>query len=95
MDRSNHKKVVIDWRQPVRGATEAADAHDPGGAPTPPVSRPARRSSWLLLRWFLLVFGLIFLRLGCEAGSYEGGVRAEGVVVVVIRRRDRARGAPP
>lgn len=102
VDPSNRKKVVIDWRQPIRAAVEAAGgARATEGAPTPAEKRSARsRSSWLFLRWLFLVFGLIFLRLGCEAGYYEaGGARVQGVVLEKIyspgtRATGAGRGSP-
>jgi hypothetical protein len=75
VDPTDRMKVVIDWGQPIRGVP--ATPADP--AVEPP---PGRRPSWLFLRWMFLIFGLVFLRLGCEAGYYEaGGVRTEAVVV--------------
>lgn len=78
-DRQDRKKVVIDWREPVRTAAgETVDQSVTAGGQTV----PARRSLWLFLRWACLLFGLVFLRLGCEEGYYEkGGVRVEGVVL--------------
>jgi len=81
----NRKKVVIDWRQPIAAATQApATPSAPDATPGTAVASapPVRRSVWPFLRWAFLVFGLIFLRLGCEAGYYEtGGVRVQGVVL--------------
>jgi hypothetical protein len=82
VDPSDRKKLVIDWRQPVRSAAgaivEAKSTGDARGTVTP----TSRRSAWPLLRWLCLVFGLIFLRLGCEAGYYEtDGARVDGVVI--------------
>ena len=78
-DRLDRKKVVIDWREPVRTAAGGTvDQSVTTGAQTV----PARRSIWPFLRWACLLFGLIFLRLGCEEGDYEkAGVRVQGVVL--------------
>ena len=79
VDRQDRKKVVIDWREPVRTAAGATvDRELTAAAP----AATARRSLWPFLRWACLLFGLIFLRLGCEEGSFEkGGVRVQGVVL--------------
>jgi hypothetical protein len=85
VDRSNRTHVVIDWRQPIRSATDAVAGQ--GAAEATPttvssVERPARRSPWPFLRWGFLLFGLIFLRLSCEEGYFEaGGTRVQGVVL--------------
>lgn len=82
VDPLDRKRVVIDWRQPVRsheGAiVDAKTIGDARGTITP----AARKSAWPLLRWLCLVFGLVFLRLSCETGSYEtDGARVDGVVI--------------
>jgi len=82
VDPLDRKQVVIDWRQPVRGATGAmvgsGVTEDARGTVIP----TARTSPWPLLRWIFLVLGVVFLRLSCEEGYYEkGGVRVEGVVL--------------
>jgi hypothetical protein len=70
IDRSNHKKVVIDWRQPVQDA--------PGAVLMPATRTPLRP----LLRWIFLVFGLVFVRLSWEEAHYEaGGTTVQGVVL--------------
>lgn len=79
VDRQDRKKVVIDWREPVR--TAAGATVDPNVAATEQPAM-ARRSLWPFLRWACLLFGLVFFRLGCEEGYYEkGGVRVQGVVL--------------
>lgn len=79
VDRQDRKKVVIDWREPVRTAAGATvDRELTAAAP----AATARRSLWPFLRWACLLFGLILLRLGCEESSFEkGGVRVQGVVL--------------
>lgn len=84
VDATKRDKVVIDWREPVRGLADAgADHGGDDGARTTGRSEPRGWRAWSpFLRWLFLVFGLIFLRLGCEGGYFEkGGVRVEGVVL--------------
>jgi len=85
VDRENHKKVVIDWREPGRPATDPAGAEpmEQRPAETPPsVDQPGKMSRKTLVALGLLFFGLIFFRLSCEEDYYEkGGVRVQGVVV--------------
>lgn len=84
VDPSQRTNVVIDWRQPIRAATDAAARQSvTESTPTAAEARSTRtRSPWPLLRWLCLVFGLIFLRLGCEEGYYEaGGERVQGIVL--------------
>ncbi|HXG03486.1 MAG TPA: DUF3592 domain-containing protein [Candidatus Binatia bacterium] len=67
VDPADRKRVVIDWREPIRApACSVADAA---------ASATARRgwSGWRWARWLVLLCGLIVVRLGCEAGSYETG----------------------
>jgi hypothetical protein len=84
VDRENHKKVVIDWSEPIRGSHEAT-GKEPGEKPSEPTSlleQPSKRSLWPFLHWGFLLFGLVFLRLSCEEGYYEkGGVRVQGIVL--------------
>jgi hypothetical protein len=84
VDREKRTKVVIDWREPVH-ATDArkGESADKRPTETAPVSdRSAMSSLWPFLRWAFLVFGLVFLRLGCGEGDYEkGGVRVQGTVL--------------
>ncbi len=52
VDRLDRKKVVIDWREPVRTATgETVDQSVAGAAQTP----TAKRSLWPFLRWACLL----------------------------------------
>ena len=85
VDRENHKKVVIDWSEPVRGSAEAAGrapAEQQTAAPQSPTPWRARRSLVPFLRWGFLIFGLVFFRLSCEEGYYEkGGARVQGTVL--------------
>jgi hypothetical protein len=84
VDRENHKKVVIDWREPI-GATHAAggeSAQQQATATQASSYQPARGSLLPFLRWGFLIFGLIFFRLSCEEGYYEkGGTRVQGIVL--------------
>ena len=83
--REDHKKVVIDWREPGRPATDPAGAEPAEQRPaetTPSVDQPGKMSRKTLVALGLLFFGLIFFRLSCEEDYYEkGGVRVQGVVV--------------
>ena len=85
VDRENHKKVVIDWSEPIRGGQDAAGGESAERQAT--VSRPssyqlARGSLLPFLRWGFLVFGLVFFRLSCEEDYYEkGGARIQGIVL--------------
>jgi hypothetical protein len=83
--RENHKKVVIDWREPIRKATDAAGDELAGQQTTPTHSsshQSAKGSLLPFLRWGFLIFGLIFFRLSCEEGYYEkGGARVQGIVL--------------
>jgi hypothetical protein len=83
--RENHKKVVIDWREPIGESHEAVGEQSAAKLPAqnPPSSeQSSKRSLWPFLRWGFLLFGLIFLRLSCEEGYYEkGGVRVHGTVL--------------
>jgi hypothetical protein len=82
VDPLNRTKVVIDWAQPIRTAAGAPVDQSVTGATHPTVAPATKRSAWPFLPWGFLLFGLIFLRLGCEEGYYEtGGVRAQGVVI--------------
>lgn len=82
VDPMDRKRAVIDWRQPVHGATGAVVGPSGGEDARGTVAPTARRAPWPFLRWLFLVFGLIFLRLSCEAGYYEAdGTRVEGVVI--------------
>jgi hypothetical protein len=85
VDREHHKKVVIDWRDPIGESHEATgkeSAEKPPGGNPPLFERSSKRSLWPFLRWGFLIFGLIFLRLSCEEGYYEkGGVRVQGIVL--------------
>ena len=87
VDRENPKKVVVDWREPIRAAGDAAgeqSTENQLGEIPASVFRPAR-SLWPFLRWAFLAFGLIFLRLSCEEGYFEkSGVRVQGVVLQKI-----------
>ncbi|MEO6164748.1 MAG: hypothetical protein ABIP88_11495, partial [Candidatus Binatia bacterium] len=68
VDRSDHKKVVIDWRDPIRGGaqpSEGASAQNRGET-TQSTEPRAKNSLWPFLRWGFLIFGLIFFRLSCE-----------------------------
>jgi hypothetical protein len=85
VDRQDHKKVVIDWREPIRASHDAA-----GGEPavqqataTQSSSHQSAKGSLLpFLRWGFLIFGLIFFRLSCEEDYYEkGGARVQGIVL--------------
>ena len=87
VDRENHKKVVIDWREPIRATT-----HDLAGGESVEQQATATRSIiasvreknslWPFLRWGFLIFGLIFFRLSCEEDYYEkGGARVQGIVL--------------
>lgn len=84
VDRSDHKKVAIDWREPAQAGAQPA-----GGAPAASQSETApsgywraTRSLWPFLRWGFLLFGLVFLRLSCEEGYFEkGGVTVQGIVL--------------
>jgi hypothetical protein len=83
--REDHKKVVIDWREPGRPATDPAGTEpmEQRPAETPPsVDQPGKMSRKTLVALGLLFFGLIFFRLSCEEDYYEkGGVRVQGVVL--------------
>jgi hypothetical protein len=85
VDRENHKKVVIDWSEPLRGIHDAAggDLAQQQGATTQSSSHQLAKESLLpFLRWGFLIFGLVFLRLSCEEGYYEkGGARVQGIVL--------------
>jgi Protein of unknown function (DUF3592) len=84
VDQKSHKKVVIDWREPIHEATEAGGESAAQRTAESPATldQPAKRSLWPFLRWAFLAFGLIFLRLSCEEGYFEkGGVRVQGVVL--------------
>ena len=86
VDRENHKKVVIDWREPIRATT-----HDAAGGESAEQQATAIQSSshqfakgslLPFLRWGFLIFGLIFFRLSCEEDYYEkGGARVQGIVL--------------
>ena len=79
IDRENHKKVVIDWQEPIR-ATH--DAGQQATATQSPSHQPAKRTLLPFLRWGFLIFGLVFFRLSCEEGYYEkGGARVQGIVL--------------
>jgi hypothetical protein len=85
VDRENHKKVVIDWQEPIRAAggaaVEPSSEKKPAEAPRES-GRSSKRSLWPFLRWGFLLFGLVFLRLSCEEGYFEkGGVTAQGIVL--------------
>ena len=85
VDRENHKKVVIDWREPMRATHDAAggeSAEQQAAATQSSSDQPAKRSLLPFLRWGLLIFGLVFFRLSCEEGYYEkGGARVQGIVL--------------
>ncbi|MEX0805428.1 MAG: DUF3592 domain-containing protein [Candidatus Binatia bacterium] len=85
VDRENHKKVVIDWREPIRATHDAAGgdwAEQQATATQSSSHQPAKGSLLPFLRWGFLIFGLIFFRLSCEEGDYEkGGARGQGIVL--------------
>ena len=85
VDRENHKKVVIDWREPIRATHDAVgdeSAERQATATQPPSRQPAKRTLLPFLRWGFLIFGLVFFRLSCEEGYYEkGGARIQGIVL--------------
>jgi hypothetical protein len=85
VDRENHKKVVIDWREPIGATHDAAGGESAQQQATATQSssyQPARGSLLPFLRWGFLIFGLIFFRLSCEEGYYEkGGTRVQGIVL--------------
>jgi len=85
VDRENHKKVVIDWQEPIRATHDAAggeSAEQQATATQSPSHQPARRTLLPFLRWGFLIFGLVFFRLSCEEGYYEkGGARVQGIVL--------------
>ena len=85
VDRENHKKVVIDWREPIRATLDAAggeSAEQQATATQSPSHQPAKRTLLPFLRWGFLIFGLVFFRLSCEEGYYEkGGARVQGIVL--------------
>ncbi len=88
VDRENHKKVVIDWREPIRATHDAAggDSAEQQATATQSSSRQLAKGSLLpFLRWGFLIFGLIFFRLSCEEDYYEkGGARVQGIVLQKI-----------
>jgi hypothetical protein len=85
VDRENHKKVVIDWGEPIRAIHEASggeSAEQQATATQSSLYQPAKRSLLPFLRWGFLIFGLIFFRLSCEEDYYEkGGARVQGIVL--------------
>jgi hypothetical protein len=85
VDRENHKKVVMDWREPIgesHGTTGEESTEKLPERNPPSLEQPSKRSLWPFLRWGFLLFGLIFLRLSCEEGYYEkGGVKVQGTVL--------------
>jgi hypothetical protein len=97
VDREKHKKVVIDWREPIRAATDAdkdlrmtegAQASVPSSEQKQPVATPAsfyqpvKGFRWLFIGGIALFLSLIFFRLSCEEGYYEkGAVRVQGMVL--------------
>ena len=85
VDRENHKKVVIDWHEPIRATHDAAggeSAEQQATATQSPSHQPAKRTLLPFLRWGFLIFGLVFFRLSCEEGYYEkGGARVQGTVL--------------
>ncbi len=77
VDRQDHKRVVIDWREPSRGGTQPAK-----DASAQSTELRAKNSLWPFLRWGFLIFGLIFFRLSCEEGAFKkGGVTTQAVVL--------------
>lgn len=85
IDRENHKKVVIDWQEPIRATHDAAGGESADQQATATQSQshqPAKRTLLPFLRWGFLIFGLVFFRLSCEEGYYEkGGARVQGTVL--------------
>jgi hypothetical protein len=84
VDRENHKKVVIDWREPIRATHDAAGRESAEQQATAIQSSHQFTKGSLLpfLRWGFLIFGLIFFRLSCEEDYYEkGGARVQGIVL--------------
>jgi len=83
--REDHKKVVIDWREPGRPATDPAGAEPVEQRPaetTPSLDQSGKMSRKTLVALGLLLFGLIFFRLSCEEDYFDkGGVRVQGVVL--------------
>jgi hypothetical protein len=85
VDRENHKKVVIDWQEPIGESHEEIGEKSAEKLPAqnlPSSEQSSKRSLWPFLRWGFLLFGLIFLRLSCEEGYFEkGGVTVQGIVL--------------
>ena len=85
VDRQDHKKVVIDWREPSRASHDAAggESAEQQATATQSSSHQSAKGSLLpFLRWGFLIFGLIFFRLSCEEDYYEkGGARVQGIVL--------------
>jgi len=88
--RRNHRKVVTDWREPVRATCEAAVA-EPAGGLTRDASRPAHRKPGkptpTLVGAVLLVFTLFFLVLAFKDWRYEKhGMIVRGTAIAVAVR---------
>ena len=84
VDRQDHNRVVIDWREPIRGGTQPAQgaSAENRGETALSTERREKNSLWPFLRWGFLVFGLIFVQLSCEEDTFEkGGVTAQAVVL--------------
>ena len=84
VDRENHKKVVIDLREPIRSGTQpaASASAENQGETAQSTKRREINSLWPFIRWGFLIFGLIFFRLSCEEDYYEkGGARVQGIVL--------------
>jgi Protein of unknown function (DUF3592) len=85
IDRENHRKVVIDWGEPIRPSHDAPGgeaAEQQATASRLPSRQRAKGTLMPFLRWGFLIFGLVFFRLSCEEGYYEkGGARVQGTVL--------------